>query len=235
MKIKNEKELKEYISVLYDEGFGYINEYEFHNKKIDHIIRKENKLNIELKGSELKDLIKNEKDYEKIHTICRNYFSKFNSDDKIFELANRFSLIENDSVSAPYSSPSFSEIKKYVDFREKYGCPELHPVTRIYYYDLDKNILKLRFGEYFDRYKFETLYELVYNKKALEFSNKISDYQNIGEIDIKLYSNGNADFKGNLKPLKDKYYSYFKTKVNHNYILIYNKEKTINIDKNNNW
>jgi hypothetical protein len=32
------KELKEYISVLYDEGFGYINEYEFHNKKIEHII-----------------------------------------------------------------------------------------------------------------------------------------------------------------------------------------------------
>lgn len=213
-KIKSYDELKELFDLIQDQGFSYLDAYKAHNSKVSHIINKNNTLNIKVDDNfqrELYDL----NSYEEIDKKAKEYFSKFSSVDKINELLNSFNLKSDGNGRAPSNWSEPGEIIKWIKFRKKYNLKdEYKPWAHVFYYNLDKNILKIKFPEH-GNYDFRALYQLVFNEKCDDILNAYNRsygrWYNIGKISIKFYQNGNADIKGNLDKFKEYYYKYLKS------------------------
>lgn len=84
-KITNRQELKTLCEELQEQWFWFHSRYTFEEKKIDNIIWQENKLNIDYKRDEL--LKKYDWDFERFQEEMKNYFSQFNTNDKLKEVA----------------------------------------------------------------------------------------------------------------------------------------------------
>jgi hypothetical protein len=229
--IKTKEQLDEILKMLNDQGFGYFSDYEPHKKKIDHIISNANKLGIK-HDSKLKYELIRMSDYTEIEKKANEYFSKFNPDDKIFELLNKFYMQTDDNRKVPYYNyPGNNDIVAWVNFKTKYGLKDEY-IGSFDVYNFDKSFIKIRFPEY-SNWEFENLYELVYGEKCGKFEEKkaYGEWQNIGKIEIKLFQNGYCNIKGDIVKLKEYYYKYLKKNIHNNTIFIVNKKKEI-IKKN---
>ena len=210
-RIKNTEDLKKVLKFLDDEGFGSsTREWELHQKKVNDIIFKSNTLNIKYDNN-LNSTLYKLTDYDEIESQAKQFFSKFNPSDKIFELLNTFYLDEDDKCSTPSSRPDNKDIINWVRFKKLYGLTDEYGVMkRIEYYNLDKNMLKIRFSD--EAYEFKKLYKLIFDEECLDFKsskygeNKYGEWQNLGQIEIKIFANGYANIKGNLIELKEYYY-----------------------------
>ena len=222
-KIKTEDELKQVLKFLEDQGFGYQTAWELHNKKIDNIVSKANTLNVKY-DSNLKERLYKLKDYDEIEEEAKNFFTKFTPDDKINEFLNDFYLSTDETVRTPYSRPDAKDIIAWTDFRNKFNLQNDFGVgNHIEYYNLDKNYLKINYGNYKD-WEFKRLYKLIFGEECPEFeSKKVGVWVNLGKIEIKFFLNGKANIKGDLKKIKEYYYKYLKNR-NGNTIITYNKK-----------
>lgn len=225
--IKTHSDLKKLIKYLDEQGFGYLSDWELHQKKINHIFSEHNKLGITYDKSVLEKLYKLE-DYEEVEKEAKNYFSKFNVDDKIKEYIRIFSIIEDDSCQTPWIEPSMKDVITWVAFKKKYNLKdEFGKSKNIYYYNLDKNYLKIRFPQY-SSYDFKKLYEKIFDEQCAELNEKrVGIYQNIGKLEIKFFAKGGANIKGDLKKLKEYYAKELTNKIYSHTIVKYNGKVTI--------
>lgn len=225
LKIKSRSELKKLLKSLEEQGFGYQYDWNFHNRKVDEIISNANKLGVKL-DSEIKEKLSRLDNYDEIEKEANKFFSKYNPEDKIFELFNNIYLSEDDVGRIPYSRPDNKEVIEWFKFRKKYNLLDIYnPGTNFHAYNLDKNMLKIRCDE---TYKFRELYKLILNEECLEFNSKYGVWQNLGKIEIKLFMNNYANIKGpGLKEFKNYYYKYIKNKDYGNNIIIYNKKQEV--------
>lgn len=229
--IKNEDDLNRVLELLEEQGFGYNRSWELHQRKVQDIINKSNKLNIKYDNKLLSDNTKL-KDYSEIEKNVKKYFSKFNSDDKINEFLNVFYIQSDATARTPYSSPNVKEVVDWVNFKKRFNVSdEFGRGNYIEVYLLDKKGIKIKFGEYKTR-DFKIFYNLVYNEECPDFDqNNVGDWQDLGRIEIKFFQNGNAAIKGEVKKLKEYYYNYIKNFRSGNYIIRYNNKTEI-IKKN---
>lgn len=225
-KIKSKKQLDEIFDDLYSQGFGYLQSYKAHDNKINKIISDNNKLNIDYSDHQLKKLIYDIDSYDEINNIINEYFSKFNSDDKIIELLNTFYLVPDSVVTVPDRRwPDRKDIFNWVKFRKKWNIKEEPNVNwNFKLYNLDKSYVKVNDGGR-ATYQLDTLYELLYGKKP---TRKIDDkdygsWQYLGEIEVKLFKNGSINIKGNIKKLKEFLYK----QIGKSCLVIYNKKREI--------
>lgn len=226
--IKSRKDLERVLKLLSDQGFGYTSDYEHHNKKIDSIISKANKLGIETKNLKIRDTLSKLNNYEDMEKEADAFFSKYNPVDKINEYLNEFDLSSDASCRTPWRNSSYSkEIIEWVEFRRKLNLKDEYGYGQnITYYNFDKNFLKIRFGEY-KSYDFKRLYKLVFNEECKEFGNKTSEWYDLGKIEIKFFQNGYANIKGDIKTLKEYYYNHTKKKIYNTTIIKYNNKTEI--------
>ena len=169
--ITNRKDLKKVLQFLEDQGFGYVmGELKFHEKKIDNIISKANTLKIEYDKNKLDREINGSEDYDEIERIAKNFFSKFNPDDKINELINKLSIKEDERCQTPsWNFPDSAEIISWVNFRIKYNLKdEFDGSDYVNYYNFDKKFIKISFFDKF--WEFIQLYELIYGEKPKNFA-----------------------------------------------------------------
>ena len=234
LKIKSRDDLKKIIKFLDDNGFGYLSEHELHEKKIAHIISNANTFNIKY-DDKLKSNLYKLTNYADIEKEAKQFFTKFNVTDKIKEYIKIFSIQSDASCSTPWTRPDTKDVIAWVEFKKKYNLKdEFNPSTRIYYYNLDKNYIKVSFGSY-KTYEFKHLYKLIFNEDCVDFSDKkYGGWINLGKIEIKFFQNGYANLKGDLKKLKEYYYQYIKTKIyNDSHIIKYNDKEEILKGKRN--
>ena len=233
LQIKNKTDLKNIVDFLYENGFGYLRDYELHNSKIDSIINKANTLGIKYEPEKLKSSFKHLENYSDIEKEAKQFFSKFNVDDKINEYIDIFYIQSDASYRTPSNRPDTKEVIEWVEFKKKYNLKDEFGASRyVSYYNLDKNYFKIKFGEY-ESHKFENLYKLIFNENCTEFSQKkYGEWINLGKIEIKFFQNGYANLKGDLKKLKDYYYKYLKRKIYNVYIIKYNGKEEILKSKN---
>jgi hypothetical protein len=224
-KIKTQAELKEILKFLDEQGFGYHSDWDFHQKKVNHIINNVNTHNVKY-DSDLTDKLKKLNDYDEIEKEAKIYFSKFSSVDRIMELLNEFYLAQDESVRTPYSRPDTKDILAWSAFKKKYNLKDsIGTGVYLSFYNLDKNYLKINFGNY-KGWEFKVLYKLVFNEETKEFNDKkVGEWQDLGKIEIKFFQNGKANIKGDLKKLKEYYFKYLSSGNNH--IINYNKKITI--------
>ena len=223
--IKTEEELQKVIKYLENQGFHIKDSYwELHNRKIENIFNKANTLGIKYDNKELVD-IKKVKNYDEAEKIAKKYFSKFNPDDKIYELLSSF-YIEPDSFSdmPSYNSPSTGDVINWVDFRLKHNLKDIFKSdsfsARVEYINLDKNFIKIHFGNSWD---FDKLYNLVFNEEPEKYSeSKAGIWQDLGKIQIKIFSKGTAQIKGDITKLKEHYYKFIIDKKYNGLIIKYN-------------
>ncbi len=220
--IKNKEDLKKILKFLDNQGF-YISEgdYSLNNSKINKIINKENILDVKIPDREkLFNELSKLDNYSDMIIAANNYFSKFKSEDKIKELIDFFYVQEDDRCNVPSSSPSTKDIIEWFNFKTKYNLDDNYR-DNIYYYNLDKNILKLRFGD--KTSEFQKLYKLLYNEDCNTMTtsrygkdlkpnevdyNKFGVWQNLGKIEIKFLQNGNVNLKGDLTELREYNYQH---------------------------
>lgn len=234
--IKDKFELKTILDSLYEQGFGHNSDYEFHNNKVNRLISKANKFNVDYSHfygvNKIPDFFKLS-NYDEIKTQADNYFSKFSPDDKINELLDTFYLQESDSCRTPWRNPNnISEIINWVNFRNKYNInDDFGSSEYISYYNIDKNIIKIRFPDS-KGYVFDTLYKYVFDEEPNKYDdpNRFGkfnkDWQNLGKIEIKFFQNSNADIKGDLTKLKEFFFKKITSKEK-NIIIKYKGIQTI--------
>ena len=160
------------------------------------------------------------------------HFSKFNASDKITELINSFYIQSDDSASTPsrYSTEA-KQIIECVNFKTKYNLTDFEPGKTIEYFNLDKNQIKIRFGERMGR-EFKKLYRLIFNEESKDFEeNTTGVWQDLGKIQIKFFLKGGADIKGDLDIIKE--YQYKFISMPHRYIVVKYKNN-VNIIKGKN-
>ena len=233
--IKTKQELKRILKFLDDQGFGHISEYDLHDRKVNNIIYKENKLRVEYNRGKLDEELKGLTNYDDINNVVNNFFSKFNPDDKIFELIKKIYIQEDDRCQTPsYSYPSANDIIAWVTFKTKYNLKdEFNGSQYISYYNLDKNTIKITF--YDRKSEISQLYELIFGEECKEFSisKKYGEWINLGKIDIKVYKNNYADLRGDITKIKE--YNY-KSLINDNHygsiVIKYNGKVQIIKSKN---
>lgn len=221
--IKTHSDLKKLLKFLDEQGFGYHSEWEFHQKKINHIISKNNTLGVKY-DEKIKDKLYKLEDYDEIDKEAKKYFSNFSVDDKIFEYIKTFRIIADDSCSTPWKSPSDSDIIAWVDFKKKYNLKDEFGVSKtVNIYNLDKNFLKINFPQY-KTYEFEALYNYIFNEKCADFSDtKMTGvWQNLGKIEIKFFKKAGANIKGDLTKLKEYYFKELTEKVYYHMVIKYN-------------
>lgn len=232
LKIKNKSDLKQILQFIEDQGFGYIADYELHNKKINGLVSKNNKLNINY-NSNIKDKFKNIEDYDEIEKEIQKYFSQFSINDKIKEYIKKFHLVADDQGYTPWNTPNDKDVIEWIEFRDKYKLKDEFSGSReeVRYYNLDKNYLKIHFyGQ--SGWDFKFFYNAILGEECKEFDEKrVGVYQNIGKIEIKFFAKGGANIKGDLKKFKELYYNellkdhYFHMIIKYNdKIKIYKKE-----------
>jgi len=227
--IKSYSDLKKILKSLENQGFGYMSDWELHNRKISDLVSKNNTYHIEYKNPELDKKLRNMDSYEEIDQELKKYFSKFNIDDKIYEYTQKFSLNEDSSARTPsWSSPSVREVIDWVNFKKKYNLKdEFGSNNPVSYYNLDKNYLKIRFPQY-STYEFKNFYEKIFGEPCDDFDDKkAGTYQNIGKLEIKFFQKGGANIKGDLKKIKEYYYKYITKKIYWHTIIKYNGEVVI--------
>lgn len=225
--IKTREELEKILQDLSDQGFGYFNRYDAHQRKIEKIINDANKLNVSV-DSEFKNGIHRIDDYVQAEKTAQQHFSKFKPDDKINELLNRFTLQADDSVAIPRSYSGANEIIAWVEFRTKYKLNDIFDKGyNVQYYNLDKNFLKIYYGD--SHYEFETLYNLIYGKPCpVNLSRQSVGYWiDLDPLEIKIFANNNAQIKGDITSFKDYLYKYVKNKEYGNKIIKYNGKTEI--------
>lgn len=227
--IKTKEDLFKLLKYLQEQGFGYFSDWEYHYKKVDKIINDANKMSISY-DKKLKEQLSKMSDYDQIKKEVEAYFSKFSSEDKIMELLNDFYLVSDDSVRIPYSRPDAKDVIEWVKFKKKYNLKDdFIPGGYISYYNLDKNYLKINYGEY-KNYYFKQLYKYIFNEEALDWNDKkAGEWFNIGKIEIKLFVNGKIQIKGDIDKFKEYYNKqlYKKHYMSHNDIIKYNNKVTI--------
>lgn len=219
--INSEAELKYILNFLDKQGFGYFSSWEHHQRKIEDIISNANTLQVKY-DDDFKRKLMNVNDYIAAKKQADEFFSKFNPDDKINELLNKFSIISDDTSSPPsYNYANNNDVIKWVNFRLKWNLKdEFSPGDRVYYYNLDKNYLKINYGE---NYEFKELYRLIYGEEIKDVSlNKIGDWIDIGKIEIKFFANGNANIKGDIQKFRDYYYKDIISKKYHHNVIARN-------------
>jgi hypothetical protein len=222
-KISTTEDLKKVLKFLDEQGFGYISEWDLHQKKIIDVINKSNPLNVKY-DDKLKSNLIGLKDYDIATQKAKEFFSKFNVDDKILELVSKFYIQSDDECRTPYNRPDHKSIVEWFEFKTKYNLKDADYGSSkfINYYNLDKNFLKIHFGEY-STYDFNKLYELIFNEETKEYSSKKGDWQDLGKIQIKFFLKGGANIKGELDKYKYYYYQYIKN-TNSNNIIKYNNK-----------
>lgn len=228
--IKTKADLDQLLKFLDREGFGYMSSWDFHNKKVNHIISNANKLDVKYENK-FKEKLQSLTDYEEMEKLSNEYFSKFSNKDKIFELFNNFYLQEDDLGKVPSMSPDTNDVINWYKFRKKYNLlDDFKSWTNIYVYNFDKSFIKFRFSDY-SSYEFKRLYKLILGEECGDFDAKRAGiWQDVGKLEIKLFSNNNANIKGaGLKEFKENYYQYIKNQKNASYIIIYNKKREMNI------
>lgn len=233
LSIKNQADLKQILKFLDDQGFGYIGEWDLHQKKVDHIINKNNTFHITV-DPKLKSTMKDLVDYDEIDKEVKNYFSKFNVDDKIFEFIKMFSLVEDDECATPWNNPEVKDIVTWVNFKKKYNLKdEFGSHNMVRFYNLDKNYLKINFGQY-KSYGFKQFYKLIFGEECKEFDTdkKTGIWQNIGKIEIKFFLKGGANIKGDLTKIREYYYRDMTNKIYGHTIIKYNGKVDIIKSKN---
>lgn len=217
--IKTKEDLKRLLKFLDQQGFGYFSEWELHQKKIDHILSQNNKLGINY-DKKFKEKMFALEDYDVVEKQTKEFFSKFNVDDKIFEYTQTFSVNSDDDVHVPSYKSDAKTIIAWVKFKEKYNLSEIFKQSdRIYFYNLDKNYLKINFGSY-KEWEFKQMYKYIFNEEPAPFDDKVvGKWFNLGKIEIKFWAKGGANIKGPglrkyqeyynrfLKDLDDRYYS----------------------------
>lgn len=227
--IKSKEDLTKLLNYLDEQGFGYFSDYEYHRKKVDKIINNSNKMSINY-DNKFKENLYNLNNYNDIKKEAEAYFSKFSPDDKIMELLNDFYLISDTSIRIPYYRPDTKDVIEWVDFRKKYNLKdEFTPGGYISYYNLDKNYLKIQFGQYKDWY-FKQLYEYIFNEKCPDWdTKKAGEWLNIGKIEIKFFLKGGAQIKGDIDKFKEYYNKYLFKKhyKTHTDIIKYNNKVTM--------
>lgn len=230
--IKTKQDLKKVLNFLEEQGFGYQSDWELHNKKIVQIISKNNKLGVKYDDKFKNDLEKFD-DYEAADQEAKKHFSKFGVDDKVLEFLKEFYLESDDSKRTPYSRPDRKDIIEWNEFMKKYNITDkdtekIGTGKFVTFYNLDKNFLKIRFGNY-KGWEFKRLYQLIFNQDSNEFDEKkVGNWQNLGKIEIKFFQKGTASIKGDLTKLKEYYYNYIK-KERSNTLIKYNKKMELNI------
>ena len=177
-------------------------------------------------SKELKDLT----DYDTIKKTAEKFFSKFNPDDKIFELINRILIQADDSVITPSDNyPNSNEIISWVEFKNKYNLKDEFGISKsVEYYNFDKKFIKISFYDYFS--EFIELYNLIFGEEIKNFADskytkdayKYGQWQNVGKIEIKIYQNNTADLRGDLTKIKEYYYKYLIKKMYNSLIIKYN-------------
>lgn len=226
--IKTHSDLKKLLKYLEEQGFGYFSEWEYHQKKVDFIISKNNTLHIAYEEN-LKEKLYKLEDYNNIDDEAKKFFSKFNVDDKILELIKTFRLNEDDSCSTPWGSPSNAkEIIYWNNFKKKYNLKDEFGVhNTIRYYNLDKNFLKIYFPQY-STYEFKSLYKYIFGEDCNEFTDKKSGiWIDLGKIEIKFFMKGGANIKGDLKKMKEYFYMELTNKIYYHTLIKYNGKQEI--------
>ena len=219
--IKTIDDLKQLIKFLDEQGFGYLSEHDLHNKKVDHIISKNNILGVKY-DDKFKGNLYKLNNYEEMDKEAKIYFSKFSTDDKIYELINIFYLSDDEGCRVPSYWSDNKEIIEWVNFKNKYRLKEeFGPKSNfVNVYNLDKNYIKIYFKNYGD-WDFKKMYKLIFGEECKDFGKNCGVWQNIGKIEIKFFQNGYANIKGDLKKIKEYYYKNLKNR-NNNMIIIYN-------------
>ena len=142
-----------------------------------------------------------------------------------------FSLIDDLYVNIPHIRSlriDTNEILNLENIKRTYKLKssEFMYGSYVNIYDIDKNMLKIRFYEG-KEYDFKFFYELLFNKKPNDV--KLLEYGkwlDLGEIQIKRYKNNNCDIKGNISDLKKHIFDYLKSfKINQ--IIVYNGQTTV--------
>lgn len=228
-KINNKKQLGQIFDDLNEQGFGYFNTWEAHESKVNSIINKNNELNIGYDKYEVDKLIGNIGNYDEIDKITKKHFSKFKPDDKIKELLNIFYLKADATVRPPsHRWPDKKEIFEWVKFKKRWNINrELNVNWNFSAYNLDKNIIKINNPnrDSYSSWNFTKLYELLYGKKPeKELSNmNYGDWQDLGEIQVKVFKNGTMNIKGNIKEFK----KYLYNNISRDCLIIYNNKREI--------
>jgi len=220
--IKSRTDLKEIFDSLYDQGFGYFKEYEAHNSKVDKIIHEANTQQIkEFEESKLRDRLQKMNNYEEIKEETITHFAKYSPEDKIKELMDKFYIHANEYASVPsYTRPSDVSIIAWHQFKRKFGLTDknINEYATYKYYDLDKN-LKINFS---GTYEFRKLCELVNGTMPPEIETKSSDWKNLGDFQVRIFNNGNAELKGNIDKFRERYFNILtKDKHSENKIIDY--------------
>ena len=228
LKIKNRSDLGVLLKFLESQGFGHQSEYEFHGKKMDNILSSSNTLGVKYEDS-FKTKIHNLNDYDEARKLAEQFFSKFGVDDKISEYLKTFYIKEDSLGKIPsFSRPSEKDILEWFKFKTKYDIKDesvFDSYDSVYVYDLDKNMIKINFGSY-RSWEFKRLYSLIFNEECIDFNDKIAgEWFNLGKIEIKFFSNGNAAIKGDLTKFKQHYYKHLKNEKWYSTIIFYNNKK----------
>lgn len=221
--IKTHSDLKKLIKFLDNQGFGYLSEWELHQKKINHIISKNNTLGVKYDDKIKNDLYKLE-DYDEIDKEAKKFFSKFNVDDKIFEYIQKFRVVADDSCSTPWKTPSDNDIIAWSDFKKKYNLKDEFGMSKtINIYNLDKNYLKIYFPQY-SSYDFKQFYKLILGEECADFDERKTAgvWQNLGKIEIKFFKKGGANIKGDLTKFKEFYLKELTNKIYYHMVIKYN-------------
>lgn len=226
--IKTREDLSSLIDYLSTHGFGYISEYELHNRKINNIINNANKMNIDY-DNRFKSKLIGFNDYDEAEKEANIFFSKYTINDKIFEFLRRFSIHSDESARVPYNSPSNSDVIEWYEFKSKHKLKDEYPTgSLVSYYNLDKNYLKIYYNS--DKYyEFNELYKYIFNEKPeneLEYRTETGVWINMGKIEFKSFSKGGANIKGNIQIFKE-YYMKKLTNESYNNIIKYNNQVTL--------
>lgn len=219
--IKTKQELEKILDDLSEQGFGYFNRYDAHQRKIEKIINVNNKLNVSV-DSEFKNNLQRVDDYVQAEKIAKEHFSKFKPDDKINELLKKFSIQYDDSAGIPSNYADANEIIRWVEFRTKYNLKdEFDKGYNVQYYNLDKSFLKIYYND--NQYDFSTLYGLIYGKSCPDYDRKsIGVWIDLNPLELKIFANGYANIRGDIKKFKEYFYKTLKSERYGNSIIKYN-------------
>lgn len=225
--IKNKEDLKKIVKFLEEQGFNLReSSYSLNNDKITKIIINSNKLNLEIDGNEREKLftqLSKIENYSDMITTADAYFSRFSSDDKIYEVLQWFYIQADEQGSVPsHYSPSPKEIVEWFNFKTKYNINDNDFYDSVSYYNFDKNILKISFSDT-KSWEFDKIYKLIFGEDIKPYrKNSTGDWQDLGKIQIKFFLKGSANIKGDLTILKEYLYKKLIKRIYNNYIIKYN-------------
>jgi len=229
-KIKNYKDLEKLDDIIGEQGFGYIDKYKMHERKIYNIISNANKHNINYNEYSIKKLIEDQyhDDYDKIKKIIEKFFTKFNINDKLTELLNSMYMVSN-TMSTPSSwERDRKDIENWWNFKKKYKITDNKKFGTSEYvsiYDFDKKFLKVHFNNSENIIK--QIYKIIFNKdpKYDNYRFPVGIWLDLGEIEIKVFQNNTANIKGNIQKFKDHYLENSRKGKMHETVIIMKDKK----------